>query len=597
MHAPTIITASALWLASIAGTTLGQTITVDSSDDFIDFGGAQQVADLPGPDGKVTLAEAALASDNTPGVQTIAFNIPQSDWQFQWLYPGRAVIRPSNPRFFQPVILDATTQTAFTGDTNPDGGEVVIWATLRAIGGNSVVKGFDSTPISVIGSNNIVEQNTGIASIDVFDGENNIIRNNTITSTIKIDRSNYNIIIGNTAQRVRIWGFAGGSGSLVAVGNRLGGPTLAERNYITGYGTVGEEGFPQGTTVQLFDTEDTIIENNWIGIKPNGMEQGNLFSIVGIGFEGVNNGTIVRNNRIAGILGHGQPPHAQGLLFGDAIQISGTGGNISITGNTIGLNANDEPVLGSVTGINVLNDFEGPVQGVTIGGPNPEDANTIAGHLLDGVAVHTPVMGVDITGNSIFANSVLGIDLLPLTGAIGPTPNDPLDPDQGGNGLQNFPVLDSASVSAAGTHVAGQLDSRPNANFRIEVFANPECNPSGFGQGQMFLGSFNVSTDPLGVAAFDETLPVSAPAGWVVSSTATELASGSTSEFSACIAMDEDPACPADLNGDGVLDLVDINLFVTGFTANDPIADLNVDGIYDLGDVQAFIESFTSGCP
>ncbi len=56
-------------------------------------------------------------------------------------------------------------------------------------------------------------------------------------------------------------------------------------------------------------------------------------------------------------------------------------------------------------------------------------------------------------------------------------------------------------------------------------------------------------------------------------------------------------SCPADLNGDGVLDLVDINLFVTGFTSSDPIADLNGDGIFDLGDVQAFVASFTAGCP
>src|SRR5512136_228133 len=101
--------------------TFGQTITVNTSADTVDFGGAQQVSDLPGPDGKVSLAEAGLASDNTPGVQTIAFNVPQSDWQYQWLYPGRVVLRPFlGFRIFQPAIIDATTQTAFTGDTYPD---------------------------------------------------------------------------------------------------------------------------------------------------------------------------------------------------------------------------------------------------------------------------------------------------------------------------------------------------------------------------------------------------------------------------------------------------------------------------------------------
>lgn len=33
------------------------------------------------------MSEAATASDNTSGVQTIAFHVPQSEWEYQWLYP------------------------------------------------------------------------------------------------------------------------------------------------------------------------------------------------------------------------------------------------------------------------------------------------------------------------------------------------------------------------------------------------------------------------------------------------------------------------------------------------------------------------------
>ncbi len=57
------------------------------------------------------------------------------------------------------------------------------------------------------------------------------------------------------------------------------------------------------------------------------------------------------------------------------------------------------------------------------------------------------------------------------------------------------------------------------------------------------------------------------------------------------------PPCPADINGDGILDLVDINLFVTGFLGQDPVADLNGDGVYDLGDINAFVTGFLGGCP
>jgi hypothetical protein len=38
----------------------------------------------------------------------------------------------------------------------------------------------------------------------------------------------------------------------------------------------------------------------------------------------------------------------------------------------------------------------------------------------------------------------------------------------------------------------------------------------------------------------------------------------------------------------GVLDLGDLNAFVVGFTAQDPIADIDANGTFDLGDINAF---------
>ena len=58
------------------------------------------------------------------------------------------------------------------------------------------------------------------------------------------------------------------------------------------------------------------------------------------------------------------------------------------------------------------------------------------------------------------------------------------------------------------------------------------------------------------------------------------------------------PASPADLAQPfGVLDLADLNAFVTGFISADPIAELNPDGVFDLGDVSAFVDAFTVGLP
>jgi hypothetical protein len=59
-----------------------------------------------------------------------------------------------------------------------------------------------------------------------------------------------------------------------------------------------------------------------------------------------------------------------------------------------------------------------------------------------------------------------------------------------------------------------------------------------------------------------------------------------------------DGGCPADLAPPvGVLDLHDINAFLGGFLGHDASADIDGNGIYDLADVQAFIAAFTAGCP
>ncbi|USN99977.1 MAG: trypsin-like peptidase domain-containing protein [Phycisphaeraceae bacterium] len=56
--------------------------------------------------------------------------------------------------------------------------------------------------------------------------------------------------------------------------------------------------------------------------------------------------------------------------------------------------------------------------------------------------------------------------------------------------------------------------------------------------------------------------------------------------------------CLADLNGDGILDLVDVQMFIAAFLAHDAPADLAEPfGVWDLADIQAFIDSFIAGCP
>ena len=55
--------------------------------------------------------------------------------------------------------------------------------------------------------------------------------------------------------------------------------------------------------------------------------------------------------------------------------------------------------------------------------------------------------------------------------------------------------------------------------------------------------------------------------------------------------------CPADMNGDGVLDFFDISAFLTAFGNGDSSADFTGDGTLDFFDISAFLTEFSAACP
>ena len=102
------------------------TITVDTTSDVVDFGGAQTVADLPGPDGQTSLREATIASTNTAGPETIAFDIPTSDPGFtgeEFVIGIDPDPVPQEVAFGLEIGDDATTLDA---TTQPGGFAVVV---------------------------------------------------------------------------------------------------------------------------------------------------------------------------------------------------------------------------------------------------------------------------------------------------------------------------------------------------------------------------------------------------------------------------------------------------------------------------------------
>ena len=197
-------------------------------------------------------------------------------------------------------------------------------------------------------------------------------------------------------------------------------------------------------------------------------------------------------------------------------------GNL-IIGNYIGVAADGSTaVTGGNTGIASWNGATGN----RIGGVNANEGNTIAntgiGVVLDGV------VSTSILGNSIYANASLGVDLGWFNGV---TPNDLGDGDVGTNDLQNHPVLATARTTGTQLAVTGTLNSSAGGRYRIEFFANDTADGSGHGEGQVYLGYTVVTADGSGNASFSPLLAASVAAGASISATATNVATGDTSEF------------------------------------------------------------------
>ena len=107
--------------------------------------------------------------------------------------------------------------------------------------------------------------------------------------------------------------------------------------------------------------------------------------------------------------------------------------------------------------------------------------------------------------------------------------NDPADADLGPHGLSNFPVLEAVQAGEQ-PWIYGSYDGQPNATFTLDFYASEDLDPSGFGEGQRWIGSADIAADAEGHAPFAVQLPVSIAAGQYVSATATGL--DGTSEFS-----------------------------------------------------------------
>jgi hypothetical protein len=238
-----------------------------------------------------------------------------------------------------------------------------------------------------------------------------------------------------------------------------------------------------------------------------------------------------KSNQIGGVVaGAGNLLSANGW---EGIYLGSASWNV-IQGNFIGTKADGISVLSNILhGIDLdVGSTNNMIGGTAVGAGNHiAFAQTWAGYGYSGVRVRTGSLNNLISGNSIFSNAELGIDL----GAYGVTANVDCEAGQGtaANAGQNYPVLTNV-YSGTATQIRGTLNGSAGKTYLLQFFSSPSGNALGYGEGSVFLGQTNLTLGATCSSNFTVSLPVFVPAGWVVTATATDPANN-TSEFSAWI--------------------------------------------------------------
>ena len=413
------------------------------------------------------------------------------------------------------------------------GNNLGLWVGANAHGGHTIqgnLVGTDAAGTSVVRNERgiVFEGDAGgntVGGLEAAHG--NVISGNG--QGLALSGSSNNVVVGNkvgtdkTGMRDLGNEVAGVSVSQTTIGtvrpaenNKIGGPTEAERNLISGNGAPGAG----GTGVVLNGTTNRL-QGNWIGTdatgnSPLGNERG--VDVLGIGM--LVGGTQAGAGNV--VAGNGE----------NGIQLSLSATGTRVWGNRIGVGADGSTQVGNKSA-GVFANLSGtePTDNV-IGGTATGAGNVVSGNGAGGIYILRG-RGVSVSGNSIFGQvprtssaPALGIDLDPIDA----TANDVGDSDTGANDLQNSPVI-AAEVTDGQVRAEVFLDSTPNASHRVELFANGACDAIRPGEGKRFLSAATLATDAAGRGSV--LISATLATGETLSATATNAA-GSTSELSAC---------------------------------------------------------------
>ncbi len=453
--------------------------------------------------GAGSLRQAILDANATAGADTIAFAIPGTG-------PHSIAVASSLPGLTGPVTIDGYTQSGATVNTLATGTNAQIRIEIRGPGDFSA-----SGLTLLVGA---VDSTIRGLSINRFGGSqiNLLADRPTLTGNF----------IGIGPDGTTAYPSAPGTRLGLSVSGdfaQIGGTVRAQRNLISGNSHAGL--YVGGSHARV---QGNLIGTDRTGASARGNECGIVIGTTGVGAD----------------------PTVNTLIGGD----DAPNGNV-VSGNTrCGIeivSGSDHRLVRNLVGLAAF-----PLATVPNGGPGiavrggeriligsgfPGEVNNgIAGNAGPGILVTGPgdagaTQRVTIVGNAIFGNAGLAIDLA-VDAAEGPTPNDPLDADEGPNGLQNAPQL--TRVDSSG-RIRGQLSAQPNTTYYIDFYTTTACGPDEHPGSSSYLTYATVLTGADGTVSFDGPVP-SLPEGRFATATATmqvSVGSGPTSEFSPCLRL------------------------------------------------------------
>ena len=313
--------------------------------------------------GTGSLRQAIVTANTNPGPNTIVFQIP-----------GKApfTIKPASalPALTAPVVIDATTQTGYSGqplvalDGASTSGSTIA---LRFTAGQSTLRGLaiNRFPVQAL----------------ELDGASNIIQGNFVGTDVTglIQQDN-----GSEALLVK------------SAGNLIGGTNAGSRNLFSAGANANSAG------IYILDTSNNIVQGNLIGVNATGSGR----------FTNASDGIVIYGSS-SNLIG-GPVAAAANIISGNGqsgIYLTGAGatGNL-IQGNHIGTDLSGSNAVGNAAG-----------DGITlISAPgNVVSSNLISGNGLAGVSIQGATgnlilgnfIGTDVTGRKALTNHNSGVSI------------------------------------------------------------------------------------------------------------------------------------------------------------------------------------------